>query len=67
MNIASATDIASGARFLFHQTLFDLICSDLDALRLSRARGLVGSPGGALAGDESTIAAEGVILLFPLG
>ena len=37
MIIASATDIASGARFLFHQALFDLICSDLDALRLSRA------------------------------
>ena len=37
MIIASATDIASGARFLFHQTLFDLICSDLDAVRLSRA------------------------------
>jgi NTE family protein len=37
MVIASATDIASGSRFLFHQTLFDLICSDLDALKLSRA------------------------------
>ena len=37
MIIASATDIASGTRFLFHQTLFDLICSDLDAVRLSRA------------------------------
>ena len=37
MIAASATDIASGARFLFHQTLFDLICSDLDAVRLSRA------------------------------
>ena len=35
--VASATDIASGTRFLFHQTLFDLICSDLDALPLSRA------------------------------
>jgi len=37
MIIASATDISSGTRFLFHQTLFDLICSDLDALPLSRA------------------------------
>jgi NTE family protein len=37
MIIASATDISSGARFLFHQTLFDRICSDLDAVRLSRA------------------------------
>jgi len=35
--VASATDIASGTRFLFHQALFDLICSDLDAVRLSRA------------------------------
>src|SRR5450755_1268216 len=33
MIIASATDIASGARFLFHQTLFDLICSDLNPLK----------------------------------
>jgi NTE family protein len=37
MIIASATDITSGTRFLFHQTLFDLICSDLDAFPLSRA------------------------------
>jgi NTE family protein len=37
MIIASATDIASGTRLLFHQTLFDLICSDLDGMRLSRA------------------------------
>ena len=37
MIIASATDIASGTRFLFHRTLFDLICSDLDVVRLSRA------------------------------
>ena len=37
MIIASATDIASGARFLFHQTLFDPICSHLDAVRSSRA------------------------------
>ena len=37
MIIASATDIASGTRFLFHQALFDMICSDLDVVRLSRA------------------------------
>jgi len=37
MIVASATDISSGARFLFHQTLFDLICSDLSAVPLSRA------------------------------
>jgi len=37
MIMASATDIASGARFVFHQTLFDVICSDLNAVPLSRA------------------------------
>ena len=37
MIIASATDVSSGVRFLFHQTLFDLIRSDLDAVKLSRA------------------------------
>jgi NTE family protein len=37
MIVASATDIASGARFVFHQTLFDFICSDLDAFPLARA------------------------------
>jgi NTE family protein len=37
MIIASATDIASGARFVFTQTMFDMICSDLDAVPLSRA------------------------------
>jgi len=35
--LASATDLSSGARFVFHQTTFDLICSDLSAVRLSRA------------------------------
>ena len=35
--VASATDIASGVSFLFDQLRFNLICSDLDAVRLSRA------------------------------
>jgi len=35
--IVSATDISTGARFGFNQTVFDIICSDLDAVRLSRA------------------------------
>ena len=34
--MASATDISSGARFVFNQRVFDVICSDLDAVRLSR-------------------------------
>jgi NTE family protein len=35
--LASATDISTGSRFLFNQRVFDVICSDLDAVRLSRA------------------------------
>jgi NTE family protein len=35
--IASATDIASGARVPFHQGVFDVLCSDLGAVKLSRA------------------------------
>jgi NTE family protein len=35
--IASATDISTGARLSFLQTDFDLICSDLSAVTLSRA------------------------------
>lgn len=35
--LASATDLSSGARFVFHQHTFDLICSDLSEVRLSRA------------------------------
>jgi len=35
--LASATDISTGARFVFNQTTFDLICSDLNTVRLSRA------------------------------
>jgi NTE family protein len=35
--VATATDISSGARFGFQQGIFDVICSDLDAVPLSRA------------------------------
>ncbi|MBP9804726.1 MAG: patatin-like phospholipase family protein [Candidatus Accumulibacter sp.] len=35
--MASATDISTGARFVFNQTTFDVICSQLNALPLSRA------------------------------
>jgi NTE family protein len=37
MILASATDISSGARFVFNQTTFDVLCSDLNAVPLSRA------------------------------
>src|SRR3982750_32283 len=35
--LASATDISTGARFVFNQGTFDIICSDLNAVPLSRA------------------------------
>ena len=35
--LASATDISTGSRFVFSQRIFDVICSDLDAVPLSRA------------------------------
>ena len=35
--LASATDISTGARFVFNQTTFDILCSDLNAVPLSRA------------------------------
>ena len=35
--LASATDISTGARFVFNQTIFDVLCSDLSAVQLSRA------------------------------
>ena len=37
MILASATDISTGSRFVFSQRIFDVICSDLDAVPLSRA------------------------------
>jgi NTE family protein len=37
MIIASATDITTGARLPFTQVAFDALCSDLNAVRLSRA------------------------------
>ena len=35
--LASATDISTGSRFVFNQRIFDIICSDLNAVPLSRA------------------------------
>src|SRR5512145_760929 len=35
--LASATDISTGSRFVFNQRTFDIICSDLNAVPLSRA------------------------------
>ena len=35
--LVTATDISTGARIGFNQTAFDLLCSDLDAVPLSRA------------------------------
>lgn len=35
--MASSTDISTGARLAFNQRDFDIICSDLSAVRLSRA------------------------------
>ena len=37
MILASATDISTGARFVFNQRTFDVICSDLNSVALSRA------------------------------
>jgi len=35
--IATGTDLSTGSRFAFYQNDFDLICSDLNTVRLSRA------------------------------
>ena len=35
--LASATDISTGSRLVFSQSTFDILCSDLSAVRLSRA------------------------------
>ena len=35
--VVSATDITNGARMPFHQAAFDVLCSDLNAVSLSRA------------------------------
>jgi len=35
--MASATDISTGGRVVFNQNIFNLLCSDLNAVRLSRA------------------------------
>ncbi len=35
--LASATDISTGSRFVFNQTIFDVLCSNLNDVPLSRA------------------------------
>jgi NTE family protein len=35
--MASATDISTGGRIVFTQNIFNILCSDLDSVRLSRA------------------------------
>jgi len=35
--LASATDLSTGNRLVFQQPIFDVLCSDLNAVRLSRA------------------------------
>jgi NTE family protein len=35
--LASATDISTGSRLTFNQNIFNVLCSNLDAMRLSRA------------------------------
>jgi NTE family protein len=35
--LASATDISTGSRLVFNQSVFDVLCSDLNAVLLSRA------------------------------
>ena len=35
--LASATDISTGSRLTFNQNIFNVMCSNLDAMRLSRA------------------------------
>ena len=37
MIVASATDVSTGARFYYTQTMFDILCSDIGGVRLSRA------------------------------
>ena len=37
MIVVTATDLSSGARFYYSQQMFDILCSDLGAVRLSRA------------------------------
>jgi NTE family protein len=37
MILATTTDLSTGSRFVFNQGYFDVICSDLNAVRLSRA------------------------------
>ena len=43
--LASATDISTGSRLVFNQSTFDILCSDLSAVRLSRAHQLLEANG----------------------
>ena len=50
--IATGTDISTGSRLAFFQNDFDLLCSDLNKVRLvARGRHVLGGPGGAVGGD----------------
>ena len=58
MIVVSATDLSSGARFYFTQKMFDILCSDLSAVRLSRAAAaVVGRSGRAVTGDDRQLRA----------
>ena len=57
MILASATDISTGSRFVFTQRLFDVICSDLDAVPLSRAAAASSAVPVVLSSVTSTITA----------
>ena len=50
--IATGTDISSGSRLAFFQNDFDLLCSDLNKVRLvARGRHVLRGPGRAVGGD----------------
>ncbi len=50
--IATGTDLSTGSRLAFFQNDFDLLCSDLNTVRLSRAAAhVLRRPGRAVAGD----------------
>ena len=54
--LASATDISTGSRFVFNQRIFDIICSDLNAVPpVTRRGGLVGGAGGTLARHDQQL------------
>ena len=54
--LASATDISTGARLVFDQDIFDVMCSDLDRrAAVPRRRGLVGGAGRAVARHDQQL------------